>query len=73
MSATLFALSEVKMYKQLKERPRGYLRCITRTVMICDGCGTRIHYSSASDGRHLCEKCYKKLRGEKDVSKTNGH
>lgn len=62
------------MFKEVKERPRGYLRYITRTVMFCDGCGARIRYSSASDGRHLCENCYKKLKEqEKNVSTSNGH
>ncbi len=59
------------MYKQVKEpglfgkRPRTVLR------MFCENCEKPIRFSSAADGRHLCEKCYKKLRGETDVSATD--
>lgn len=61
------------MIKRIKEKPLGYLRPITHDVMFCDGegCGQRIRFSSASDGRHLCEECYQKSKGAKSVSKVN--
>ena len=59
------------MYKRVKVP--GIFGGRSRTVMqmFCEVCDTPIHYSSASDGRHLCEKCYKKLRGLTDVSKVD--
>lgn len=59
------------MYKQIKVPGLFGKRSRLKMVMFCDVCDTPIHYSSASDGRHLCEKCYKKLRGITDVSKAN--
>lgn len=61
------------MYKRVKEPAFFGRKPQIVTAMFCDGegCGKRIRYSSASDGRHLCEKCYKKLRGLTDVSKAD--
>ncbi|MCX4286696.1 MAG: hypothetical protein OSJ68_05340 [Clostridia bacterium] len=53
------------MIQRVTERPRGYLRTITHSVMICDGCGRRITYSSSSSfDKHFCEKCFKKQKGQ---------
>ncbi len=61
------------MYKPVKVQGLFGRRSHTVMQMFCENCEKPIRFSSAADGRHLCEKCYKKLRGEKDVSKTNGH
>lgn len=61
------------MYKIEKKRRPGYFRVVTRTVLTCDGCGREITYSSSPKfDEHYCEKCYKKLKEQKnDVSTTN--
>ncbi len=48
------------MIKQVTERPRGYKRQITHSVMFCDGCGKRLQWCvSIGYNIHLCEKCLK--------------
>ena len=55
------------MYKLVVERPSGYMRPVKRLAMYCDNCGQRIIYSSASDGRHLCENCYSAIKSDKQL------
>lgn len=55
------------MYKKVKEPGLFGKRSRLTMVMCCDVCETPIRYSSALDGRHLCESCYKKLRGKNEV------
>ena len=61
------------MYKTVRKRMPGYFREVTRTILICDGCGRRITYSSSPKfGEHYCEKCYKKLKEQQNnVSTSN--
>jgi len=59
------------MYKQVIEPGIFGRRPRIVTAMFCDGCGIRIRYSSASNDRHLCEKCYKAVGGKSSVYKAN--
>lgn len=60
-----FLLGKKIMYKTVRKRMPGYFREVTRTILICDGCGRRITYSSSSQfDKHFCEKCFKKQKGQ---------
>lgn len=60
------------MYKQVIQRGIFGKRSKVITVMCCDICNQKIIYSSSAEyGKHLCEKCYKKLKEQSNVSTSD--
>lgn len=58
------------MFKEVTERPQGYLRPIIHTVMLCDRCLRPINWCAPHPKGQFCEDCLEKLQSiEKRANK----
>ena len=59
------------MYKKITEKPKGYMRPITHSVLFCDRCMRRINWCVAHPKGDFCEDCLKIIKAIDERQKNN--